>query len=57
MPELCFRGDRGLSIALHTPADYVWAALLGALVAACLVVLLSRGRHGELAPLRVVLAG
>ncbi|UQG55285.1 iron ABC transporter permease [Marinobacter sp. M3C] len=44
-------------LPLHTPADYVWAALLGALVAACLVVLLSRGRHGELAPLRVVLAG
>ncbi|HSH51929.1 MAG TPA: iron chelate uptake ABC transporter family permease subunit, partial [Bacteroidales bacterium] len=35
----------------------VWAALLGALVAACLVVVLSRGRQGELSPLRVVLAG
>lgn len=44
-------------LPLHTPAHYVWAALLGALVAAVLVVLLSRGRHGELSPLRVVLAG
>ncbi|MDN3556644.1 FecCD family ABC transporter permease [Halomonas maura] len=44
-------------LPLHTPADYVWAALLGALVAACLVVVLSRGRQGELSPLRVVLAG
>lgn len=44
-------------LPLHAPADYVWAALLGALVAACLVMLLSRGRHGELSPLRVVLAG
>lgn len=44
-------------LPLHTPAHYVWAALLGALVAALLVVLLSRGRHGELSPLRVVLAG
>ena len=44
-------------LPLHTPAHYVWAALLGALVAASLVVLLSRGRHGELSPLRVVLAG
>jgi iron complex transport system permease protein len=44
-------------LPLHTPTHYVWAALLGALVAASLVVLLSRGRHGELSPLRVVLAG
>ena len=44
-------------LPLHTPAHYVWAALLGALVAASIVVLLSRGRHGELSPLRVVLAG
>lgn len=44
-------------LPLHTPAHYVWAALFGALVAATLVVLLSRGRHGELSPLRVVLAG
>lgn len=44
-------------LPLHTPAEYVWAALLGALVAACLVVMLSRGRQGELSPLRVVLAG
>jgi|TARA_R110000851_G_scaffold21414_2_gene64198 iron complex transport system permease protein len=44
-------------LPLHTPAHYVWAALLGAFVAAVLVVLLSRGRHGELSPLRVVLAG
>ncbi|WP_386079557.1 FecCD family ABC transporter permease [Vreelandella sp. F11] len=44
-------------LPLHTPAHYVWAALLGALVAAILVVVLSRGRHGELSPLRVVLAG
>ncbi|MFG6175943.1 FecCD family ABC transporter permease [Halomonas sp. THAF12] len=44
-------------LPLHAPADVVWAALLGALVAACLVVALSRGRHGELSPLRVVLAG
>lgn len=44
-------------LPLHAPADYVWAALLGALVAACLVVMLSRGRQGELSPLRVVLAG
>ena len=44
-------------LPLHTPAHYVWSALLGALVAAILVVLLSRGRHGELSPLRVVLAG
>lgn len=44
-------------LPLHTPAEYVWAALLGALVAACLVVVLSRGRQGELSPLRVVLAG
>ncbi|WP_136248803.1 FecCD family ABC transporter permease [Halomonas borealis] len=44
-------------LPLHAPAEVVWAALLGALVAACLVVLLSRGRHGELSPLRVVLAG
>lgn len=44
-------------LPLSTPAQYVWAALLGALVAACLVVLLSRGRQGELSPLRVVLAG
>ncbi|WP_249978626.1 FecCD family ABC transporter permease [Vreelandella olivaria] len=44
-------------LPLHTPAHYVWAALLGALVAALLVMLLSRGRHGELSPLRVVLAG
>lgn len=44
-------------LPLHTPRHYVWAALLGALVAAGLVVLLSRGRHGELSPLRVVLAG
>ena len=44
-------------LPLHTPVDYVWAALLGAFVAACLVVMLSRGRQGELSPLRVVLAG
>ncbi|UYG06699.1 FecCD family ABC transporter permease [Halomonas sp. M4R1S46] len=44
-------------LPLHTPADYVWAALLGALVAAGLVAMLSRGRQGELSPLRVVLAG
>lgn len=44
-------------LPLHTPAHYVWAALLGALVAATLVVVLSRGRHGEISPLRVVLAG
>ncbi|WP_277811817.1 FecCD family ABC transporter permease [Chromohalobacter canadensis] len=44
-------------LPLHTPAEYVWAALLGALVAACLVVILSRGRQGELSSLRVVLAG
>ncbi|TDX32739.1 iron complex transport system permease protein [Modicisalibacter xianhensis] len=44
-------------LPLHAPIDYVWAALLGALVAACLVVVLSRGRQGELSPLRVVLAG
>lgn len=44
-------------LPLHTPTHYVWAALLGALIAASLVVLLSRGRHGELSPLRVVLAG
>ncbi len=44
-------------LPLHTPAHYVWAALTGALVAAILVVILSRGRHGELSPLRVVLAG
>lgn len=44
-------------LPLHTPGHYVWAALLGALVAAFLVVLLSRGRYGELSPLRVVLAG
>ncbi|MCI0511404.1 iron complex transport system permease protein [Chromohalobacter marismortui] len=44
-------------LPLHTPAEYVWAALLGALVAACLVVMLSRGRQGELSSLRVVLAG
>lgn len=44
-------------LPLHAPAEVVWAALLGALVAACLVVVLSRGRHGELSPLRVVLAG
>ncbi|AQU81541.1 MULTISPECIES: FecCD family ABC transporter permease [unclassified Halomonas] len=44
-------------LPLHTPAHYVWAALLGALVAATLVVVLSRGRQGEISPLRVVLAG
>ncbi|OAZ97071.1 FecCD family ABC transporter permease [Halomonas sp. G11] len=44
-------------LPLHTPASYVWAALLGALVAAGLVVVLSRGRQGELPPLRVLLAG
>jgi iron complex transport system permease protein len=44
-------------LPLHTPASYVWAALLGALVAAGLVVILSRGRQGELSPLRVLLAG
>ncbi|MDR5867382.1 FecCD family ABC transporter permease [Halomonas koreensis] len=44
-------------LPLHAPAEIVWAALLGALVAACLVVTLSRGRQGELSPLRVVLAG
>lgn len=44
-------------LPLHTPGELVWAALLGALVAALLVALLSRGRQGELSPLRVVLAG
>ncbi|ATH76306.1 iron-siderophore ABC transporter permease [Vreelandella venusta] len=44
-------------LPLHTPAHYVWAALLGALIAALMVMLLSRGQHGELSPLRVVLAG
>lgn len=44
-------------LPLSAPAHYVWAALLGASVAALLVILLSRGRHGELSPLRVVLAG
>ncbi|WP_280569853.1 iron ABC transporter permease [Chromohalobacter sp. 296-RDG] len=44
-------------LPLHTPAEYVWAALLGAVVAASLVAMLSRGRHGELSSLRVVLAG
>lgn len=44
-------------LPLHTPAHYVWAALLGAFVAALLVMLLSRGRYGALSPLRVVLAG
>lgn len=44
-------------LPLHTPGQYIWAALLGALVAAGLVVALSRGRQGELSPLRVVLAG
>jgi len=44
-------------LPLHSPADYVWAALLGALVAALLVVALSRGPLGEFAPLRVILAG
>ena len=44
-------------LPLHTPAHYVWAALLGAFVAALLVMILSRGKHGELSPLRVVLAG
>ncbi|WP_348814694.1 iron ABC transporter permease [Halomonas sp. H10-59] len=44
-------------LPLHTPGQYVWAALLGALVAALAVVALSRGRRGELSPLRVVLAG
>lgn len=44
-------------LPLHAPAEYVWASLLGALVAAGLVVALSRGRQGELSSLRVVLAG
>ncbi|WP_136253494.1 FecCD family ABC transporter permease [Onishia niordana] len=44
-------------LPLHTPGEYIWAALLGALVAAGLVVVLSRGQQGELSPLRVVLAG
>lgn len=44
-------------LPLHAPVEYVWAALLGAFVASCLVVVLSRGRQGELSPLRVVLAG
>ncbi|SNY98980.1 FecCD family ABC transporter permease [Halomonas sp. hl-4] len=44
-------------LPLHTPASYVWAALLGALVAAALVIILSRGRQGEFPPLRVLLAG
>ncbi|WP_422821933.1 FecCD family ABC transporter permease [Vreelandella arcis] len=44
-------------LPLHSPADYVGAALLGALVAALLVVVLSRGHQGEFSPLRVVLAG
>ncbi|MED5295083.1 MAG: iron ABC transporter permease [Pseudomonadota bacterium] len=44
-------------LPLHAPGQYVWAALLGALVAALLVLALSRGRRGELSPLRVVLAG
>ena len=43
-------------LPLHTPAHYVGAALLGALVAASLVALLSRGRYGENSPLRVVLS-
>ena len=44
-------------LPLHTPGQYVWAALLGALLAAGLVMLLSRGPRGELPPLRIVLAG
>ena len=32
-------------LPLHTPAHYVWAALLGALIAAILVVLLSRDQQ------------
>ncbi|WP_447926648.1 FecCD family ABC transporter permease [Vreelandella sp. EE27] len=44
-------------LPLHAPVHYVGAALLGALVAAGLVILLSRGRQGEFSPLRVVLAG
>ncbi|MGQ7247240.1 FecCD family ABC transporter permease [Halomonas sp. V046] len=44
-------------LPLTSPAEYVWPALLGAFVAAVLVILLSRGRHGEVSPLRVVLAG
>lgn len=44
-------------LPMHTPAHYAGAALLGALVAASLVALLSRGRYGENSPLRVVLAG
>ncbi|MFI0471993.1 FecCD family ABC transporter permease [Halomonas sp. HMF6819] len=42
---------------LSTPGQIVWAALLGALLAAGLVVALARGRQGEFSPLRVVLAG
>ncbi|GEK73767.1 MULTISPECIES: FecCD family ABC transporter permease [Halomonas] len=44
-------------LPLHAPGEIVWAALLGGFVAAGLVALLSRGRRGELSPLRVVLAG
>lgn len=44
-------------LQLRSPAEYVWAALAGACLAALLVFLLSRGSHGELSPLRVVLAG
>ncbi|WNL39872.1 iron ABC transporter permease [Halomonas sp. PAMB 3264] len=44
-------------LPLSTPGQIVWAALLGALSAAGLVVALARGRQGEFSPLRVVLAG
>ncbi|QEM82715.1 FecCD family ABC transporter permease [Halomonas binhaiensis] len=44
-------------LPLHSPSQYVWAALFGACIAAAVVYLLGRGRHGELSPLRVVLAG
>lgn len=44
-------------LPLSTPAHYVWAALLGAVIAALLVIVLSRGARGEISPLRVVLAG
>lgn len=54
---MCFVVIAVSLLPLPTPGHYVWAALLGALVAALLVILLSRGPRGELPPLRVVLAG
>ncbi|MEQ7869834.1 iron ABC transporter permease [Chromohalobacter salexigens] len=55
---MCFVVIAVALLPLHAPADYVWVALLGALVAACLVLMLSRG-GGRAGPssLRVVLAG